>query len=169
VFWEILGIFSIVIIYIIGKGLKKNMIGSLFLGIIIGLMFEIQVAPMFLYNTEKLTYYFVVGVEAIPISIILAWCCTLNTCILLIEIIKKIKSEEKITNGKYFFYGLISLLITGVLLEFIGHHLGLWSYTYTEGLFLITGVPWPAILGWFFFGTVFLATIKVYEKGINEI
>lgn len=166
-FLTILGILLLVVIYFIGRFLKKNIVGVIIIGLIIGLIFEIQVAPMFLYDTKKLPYYFIVGVEAIPISIILAWSCTLSSCILLIEIIKKIRSEE-ITNGKYFFYGLISLAITGVPLEFIGYYTGLWSYTYTENLFLIGGVPWPAIIGWFFFGTVFLSTIKLYEGILKE-
>jgi len=143
------------------------MIGIIIIALLIGLFFEIQVAPMFLYNTEKLTYYFIVGGDAVPISIIIAWGSTLSTCILIIEIIKKIKSEE-INNFEYFLYGLISIAITGVPLEFIGYDLGLWTYTYAENLFLIKGVPWTAIVGWFFFGTVFLSAIKVYKGILNR-
>jgi len=165
-FWEILGILSLIIIYLIGRFLRKKMVGVIIISLIIGLLFEIQVAPMFLYNTEKLTYYFMIGGQAVPISIIMAWSCTLSACILLIEIIKKTKSE-KINNFKYFLYGLISLAITGVPLEFIGYNLGLWTYTYAENLLLINGVPWTAIVGWFFFGTVFLATIRIYENKIE--
>ena len=166
-FLTILAILLLIVIYVIGRLLKKNMIGVIIIGTLIGLIFEVQIAPMFLYNTEKLTYYFIVGDQAVPISIVFAWGCTLSFCILLIEIIKKIRSK-KINNCKFFFYGLIFLAITGIPLEFMGHHLGLWVYTYTENLILIKGVPWTAITGWFFFGTIFLASIKVYEDEIEK-
>ena len=166
-FWEVLGIVCLIIIYLIGRFLKKKMFGAITISLLIGLLFEIQVAPMFLYDTEKLPYYFVVGGEAIPLSIIVAWGCTLSTCVLLIEIIKKMMGQE-INNLKYFLYGLVSLLITGVPLEFIGRNLGLWSYTYSENLFKILDVPWTAVFGWFFYGTIFLSTIKLYEDYLNK-
>jgi len=163
----IFGVISLTIIYLIGKFFNKNMIGPIIISILIGLNFEIQVAPMFIYNTEKLNYYFIAYDRAIPISIIIAWSCALCSCILIIEIIQKIKSE-KINISKYFLYGLVVIAVTGVPLEFIGYNTGLWTYTYAENIIKIMGVPWPAILGWFFFGTVFLSTIKLYENNLNE-
>jgi len=165
-FWEFLGILCLIVIYAIGKFLKKNMIGVIIISLTIGLFFEVTMFPMFVYDTTKLTFFFTIENRNIPISIILAWGCVLSFSFLLSNALEK-KILKTSSNASFLLFSLISLLIVGIPAEFVGYHMGFWKYSFSD-VSLIFDIPWTAIFGWIFFGTLFLSTIKSYEGYLNR-
>lgn len=166
-FLTILGVLSLIVIYVIGKFLRKNIVEIIIISLLIGLFFEMTMFPMFIYDTSKVTFFFTIENRNIPIGIILSWGCVLSFSYLLTKLLlnKLLKSSS---NLSFFLSSLISILITGVPSEFLGYYMGYWKYSF-GGVSLIYNIPWTAILGWIFFGTTFLATIRVYEKGTKKI
>lgn len=158
----------LIVIYLVGREIKKNMIGKIIMGTIFGFFIEMSTSPMFVYDTDKLTWYFVVGNEEIVIGILLAWACVLSVAATATESLQRkiLKREDNIS---YYFCGILSMLIFGLPLEFVGYNIGLWKYASMENVSKIFDLPWPAPFGWVFPSGFYLAIVKIYGNEIDGI
>jgi len=162
------GIVCLIVIYFIGKKIKKNIIGKIIMGVIFGLFIEMSTSPMFIYDTNKLTWFFIIGNEEIVVGILLAWGCVFSVAATVTELIQSdiLKRNDNIS---YYFLALISMLIFGLPLELIGHSVGMWRYSCMEHVPKFFNVPWPAVFGWIFPSGFYLAIVKIYGNDIDKI
>ncbi len=138
------------------------------MGIIFGLFIEMSTSPMFIYDTNKLTWFFTIGNEEIIVGILLAWGCVLSVGATVAELLQS-KILKRKDNISYYFCGLISMLIFGFPLELIGYNIGLWEYSCMEHTAKFFNLPWPAPFGWVFPGGFYLAIVKLYGNEIDRI
>ena len=165
-FWALFTLFLLLIVYGIGKGLNKNLTGDVLVGLIIGLVWEIVTGRLWLYDIKKLIVFYVLGNE-IPIAVIFAWGTVLMSSSLLTWLLQK-KLFKKMDDVTYFIGGLISILLVCIPSETFGYNIGLWTYYFTGYIVPLINLPLYVVGAWFFFGIVFLATIKVYEDEIEK-
>jgi len=158
----------LILIYFLGKKTKRNMAGKIIIGIILGLLFEMTTSPMFIYDTKKLTWFFMIGNEEIILGIVLAWGCVLSVAATTAELLQSRILKRK-DNISYYFCGLISMLIFGFPLELIGYNIGLWEYSFVEHIPKIFNIPWTAPFGWTFPAGFYLSIVKIYGKDIDKI
>jgi len=168
-FITILAIIALIIIFLIGKKSKQLMIGEIIIALILGLSVEILLAPVFKYNNTKLTLFFPLGAEKIYIGIVLAWGVVLSLATLMTRFLQK-KIIKKSGDVVYLLCGIFSLLLIGASAEIIGYNLKLWIYTTKiETNIPIFNTPIRPVLGWLFFGSIFLIIIRVFEDEIEKI
>jgi len=164
--WTVLSFVLLLIVYFIGKKFRKNLTGEVIIALIIGLVWEIVTGRMWLYDIKKLIVFYILGNE-IPIALVIAWGAVLTATVLLTWLLQK-KIFKKVNDITYFVGGLISILLICITAESIGYNAGLWTYYFTENILPLVNLPVYIISWCFFFGTVFLATIKVYEDEIEK-
>lgn len=119
-----------------------------------------------MYDIKKLIVFYILGNE-IPVAVVIAWGVVLTASVLFTWLLQK-KMFKTVNDVTYFICGLISILLICITAELVGYNLGLWTYYFTENLIPIINLPIYIVGAWFFFGTVFLATIKVYEDEIEK-
>lgn len=165
----ILTAISLIVIFFIGKKFKQIMLGEIIIALILGLSVEILLAPVFNYNTERLSLFFKLGLEKIYMGIVLGWGVVLSAATLLARFLQK-KIIKKSGNLIYLLCGIFSLLLIGASAEIIGYNLDFWQYTTRiETNIPIFNTPIRPVVGWLFFGSIFLIVIKVFEGEIERI
>jgi hypothetical protein len=168
-FITILAIVALIVIFLIGKKFKQLMIGEIIIALILGLSVEILLAPVFKYNNIKLTLFFPLGAEKIYIGIVLAWSVVLSLATLMTRFLQK-KIIKKSGDVVYLLCGIFSLLLIGASAEIVGYNLHLWEYTTRiETNIPIFNTPIRPVMGWLFFGSIFLIVIRVFEDEIEKI
>jgi hypothetical protein len=168
-FITILAIVALIVIFLIGKKFKQLMIGEIIIALILGLSVEILLAPVFKYNNTKLTLFFPLGAEKIYIGIVIAWGVVLSTATLMARFLQK-RIIKKSGDVIYFLCGIFSLLLIGASAEIVGYNLDLWEYTTRiETNIPIFNTPIRPVVGWLFFGSIFLVIIRVFEDEIEKI
>ena len=165
-FWFVFTFSFLIIVYFIGKKFRKNLIGELIIGLILGLVWEIVTGRMWLYDVNKLIVFYVLGNE-ISVAVVIAWSVVLTASALFTWLLQK-NIFKKINDMTYFVSGLISIPLICITAELIGYKAGLWRYYFTDNLVPLLNLPAYVIGAWFLLGTIFLATIKVYEDEIEK-
>ena len=165
-FWTILTFSLLVVVYFVGKKFRKNLTGEIIIALFIGLFWEIVTGRMWVYDIKKLIVFNIIGNE-IPVAVVFAWGVVLSASTLFSWLLQK-NIFKKMNDITYFIGGLISIILICITSELIGYNTGLWEYYFGGILIPILNLPVYVLGAWFFFGTVFLATIKVYEDEIEK-
>jgi hypothetical protein len=121
---------------------------------------------MWLYDTNKLIVFYVLGNE-IPIAVVIAWGVVLTASSLLTWLLQK-NIFKRMNDITYFVSGLISIIFICITSELVGYNVGLWNYYFSYNLVPVLNLPLYVIGMWFFLGTTFLASIKMYEDEIEK-
>ena len=80
-----------------------------------------------------------------------------------------LKKTKNVRGETYFLRSLAFIFMSGITNEVIGHNiLMLWEYRY-QGVIDVMSLPWVVVLGWLFFGLIFLTTIRVYEDDVEKL
>ncbi|HLC39277.1 MAG TPA: hypothetical protein VJJ76_00145 [archaeon] len=162
----ILTALSLVLIWFIGKALKRNLLPEMILGLIIGFSWELTTAPLWNYNISNLTLFYIEGQE-ISLDVILLWGSTLGALSLIIEFMQKMlfKKSNKLT---FLLSGIISFIVVGWAIEFLGTTYGFWTYSWDFNLHIL-GVPVIVLYGWAFASVLYMSTIKIYANEIRKL
>jgi len=159
-----LTVISLILVWIIGRIFKKNLIPEIVLGLLIGLSWEITTAPMWNYNTNVLTVFYIESQE-ISLDVIFLWGVTLTVSSLVIIFMQK--RIFKKTNYKTFLLStIIVFVIVGWLIEYIGSTYGFWTYLWDYRMYLFD-TPVITLYGWCFCGILYMSTIKFLRKGLR--
>ena len=154
--------------FVLKKYLKKDMLYFFIYSSVMGLIWEIVTADLWMYNTNQFTVFYFDG-EEIPINSPFSWGIIFVLSFLLVEFIQKNIFKGK---GKLFYFLSVILVMAslGYLVEFIGIWFGLWSYNYavyySSWLWIVPIRVWT---GWILFGTLMLSTIKFYSLDKTKI
>lgn len=161
----ILTVISLVLILTIGKALKRNLLPEMILGLIIGFSWEITTAPIWNYNINNLTLFYIDGQE-ISLEVILLWGATLAALSLVIEHMQKM-IFKKVNNLTFLLSGIVSFTAVGWLIEYVGITYGFWTYSWDYSI-RVLGVPLVVLYGWTFASVLYMSTIKIYSNSIRK-
>jgi hypothetical protein len=150
---------------LVGRLFKKNLIPEIIIGFAVGVSWEMVTAPLWIYNTNMLTAFYIEGQE-IPIEVVLLWASTLSFLSLTIGLMYE-KIFEK-TRKLTFLSSLILFLVVGWLIEYIGTQYGFWSYSWDNKVNIFS-VPVVVLYGWVFESTLYVSTIQLYRKDIENL
>jgi hypothetical protein len=160
------GIFGIVLIHLIGrKLLKRHMYGEIAIGLIIGFLWEILTSSSWNYG-PRITILTFAGMP-IPLEIILGW-GSLLPAVFLLNIFLQKKLVKTPNTTSFFIMGLVSIFLIAIVTESFGYNAGYWTYVGTfSGFVPILNLPVEILVGWFFYGTLFLAVTRVYHRELE--
>lgn len=164
-------IISFVIFYIVLKIFvkRKDLMKFFLLSPIMGLAWEIMTADIWTYDMNQFTIFYFWNQE-IPLDGIFTWGVLFTLALILTELIQKklFKKSDKVI---FLISSILAMTLIGYLVEYTGIYFGMWSYTYAKNYPVwISIVPLNVWVGWMFFGTVMLTTIKFYStKGKIKI
>ena len=161
----VLSLLSIPLVFLVGRLFKKNLIPEIIIGFAVGVSWEMVTAPLWIYNTNMLTAFYIEGQE-IPIEVVLLWASTLSFLSLTIGLMYE-KIFEK-TRKLTFLSSLILFLVVGWLIEYIGTQYGFWSYSWDLKVNIFS-VPVVVLYGWVFESTLYVSTIQLYRKDIETL
>jgi len=120
-------IFCILLVglYLIGRIVKRNLLPEIIISFLIGLNWEIYSAHEWVYNRSKLIMIDV-GIEIIPLDVVIAWSVVLSAVILLVyEIMKILNRTSKFA---FLVIGWLALFFVGFAIELVGYYGSFWSY-----------------------------------------
>ena len=153
-------------VYLIGRKLKRNLLPEIIIGFLLGLNWEIYSAHEWVYNSSKFIMINV-GIETVPLGVVIAWSGSLATTMLLVyEVMKFFKLKSKFA---FLIVGWFALFFVGLATELVGYYCNFWNYAVKFDLyFWPTALPLRIIIGWITIGTFNLATIKFYRDCVES-
>ena len=161
----ILSILSIPLVFLLGRLFKKNLIPEIIIGFAVGVSWEIVTAPLWIYNANTLTLFYVEGQE-IPLEVLLLWSSGLSFLSLTINLMHEeiLKKTRKLT----FLSSLILFLAAGWLIEYVSTQYGFWSYSWAFKVSIFS-VPVVVLYGWIFESALYVSAIQLYRKDIENL
>jgi len=95
---------------------------------IIGIVWEIVTAELWIYDYNQFTRVYVLG-QGIPIVIGFIWGVTLTLSLIVIELVQNRFFQRR---GKTMFLmcSILTMALVGYMIEYIGIYFGIWSYTF---------------------------------------
>ena len=141
---------------------RKNIMNTFLLSSIMGIVWEIVTADFWIYDRNQFTWIYVLN-QGIPIVIGLTWGVTLTVSLIVIELIQN-KFFQRRGKTMFLMCSILTMTLVGYLIEYIGIYFGIWSYTFAVNYQTwISIVPLRVWIGWTFFGTLMLTTVKYYS------
>ena len=160
--------FSIILLYFVARKIwKKDLTGELIIGFALGFFWEVLTNGSWNYDTTRMITFYI-GRAEIPLEILMGWALVLAASILATGIIqKRFNWHGKLS---FFVVGMISIFVLGFATEIIGVNTNLWTYPDNRGVYEFGSFLFPSrvIGGWFYFGILFLTTIKYYEHVLEK-
>jgi hypothetical protein len=141
---------------------RKSIMNFFLSSSIIGIVWEIVTADFWIYDQNQFARIYVLS-QGIPIVIGLTWGVTLTLSLILIELVQNRFFQRR---GKTMFLmcSIFTMALVGYLIEYVGIYFGIWSYTFAGNYQIwISIVPLRVWIGWAFFGTLMLSTVKLYS------
>jgi hypothetical protein len=161
-------IFCILLIglYLISRTLKRNLLPEIIISFLIGLNWEIYSAHEWVYDHSKLIMINV-GIETIPLDVVIAWSVVLSAVILIVY--ETMKILNRTSKFAFLVIGCLVLFFVGFAIELVGYYGSFWTYTVKSDLYLWpTAIPLRIVIGWITLGTINLATIKFYRGYVEK-
>lgn len=160
--WEVIAVISTILVFLYSYygNLKKSGLTAYFVGIILGLIWEMSTEPLFNYSSQNFGIFIW---KDIPLAIIMGWGVTIAGFQIISDKIHK-NYKIKANSWKSLFSDMAVAGALGFMLEYLGsHNFALWTYPPTD-LPLIAGIPIVWLIGWFYLGTLYLTFIRRLEN-----
>jgi hypothetical protein len=151
IYWEIWSYLQIPIFwYLFRRFARRNIIGDIIAGAMIGVAIEIATAPSWIYHF-KINFY-----KGAPLSVPLGWGVMFAQVVFLSEKLYcwVLKEKAVISHDKrIFFFDVLAGVLIGFPLEAMGLHAGVWDYNYSVlgwnmGRVPFFNMPIEALLGY---------------------
>lgn len=157
-------IISFILFYIFLKTLvkRKEVMNFFLLAPIMGTIWESVTANYWTYDPTQFTLVYFWN-QQMPIEGIFTWGIIFTSSLLLAEFVQKklFKHWSKIS---FLISTILVMVLIGYIVEYTGVYFSMWSYTYaTDYQIWILIVPLRVWIGWLFFGTIMLSTVKFYS------
>jgi hypothetical protein len=162
----ILSIISVILVWLIGILFKRNLLPEIILGLIIGFSWELTTAPLWNYNPNTLTLFYVEG-EDLSLEVITFWGSVLALLSLMIEFMQK-NIFKKSNNATFFFSSLILFVFVGWVIEYVGINYNFWSYSWRFSNFIF-GIPVVVMYGWVFASILYMPALKFYRDDVERV
>ena len=162
----ILSIITVILVWLIGILFKRNLLPEIILGLIIGISWELTTAPLWNYNPNSLTLFYIEG-EDLSFEVIIFWGAVLALLSFMVEFIQK-NVFKKSNNLTFLFSSLILFVFVGWVIEYVGINYNFWSYSWRFSNFIF-GIPVIVIYGWAFASILYMPTLKFYRNDIEGI
>jgi len=136
--------------YLFSRYARKNIVGAVIAGALIGLAIEFATQPLWIYHF-KITFY-----KGAPLSVPLGWGVMFAQVVFFSEkLYCWILQKDKIVphDKRIFIFDLLAGLLIGFPLEALGLHAGVWDYNYgvlgwNMGRVPFFNMPIEALLGY---------------------
>jgi hypothetical protein len=142
---------------------RKSIMNFFVLSSIIGIVWEIVTADFWIYDRNQFARVYVLN-QGIPIVIGLIWGVTLTVSLIVIRLVQK-KFFQRRDKTTFLMCSIVTMALVGYMVEYIGIYFGIWSYTFAVNYQIwVSIVPLRVWIGWTFFGTLMLSTVKFYSQ-----
>jgi hypothetical protein len=127
-----------------------------------GIVWEFVTADFWIYDRNQFARVYVLN-QGIQLVIGLAWGVTLTVCLLVIELGQN-RFFQRSGKTTFLVCSLVTMALVGYMIEHVGISFGIWSYAFVGNYQVwVSIVPLRVWIGWMFFGTLMLSTIKYYS------